>query len=50
MHLELIQAGLNTPYTILLPPFIDAPVLPEMDMTPLGRNLYQASHGEVVKV
>jgi hypothetical protein len=36
MHLELIQAGLYTPYTILLPPFIEQPVLPLLDLSPLG--------------
>jgi hypothetical protein len=36
MHLELIQAGLDVPYTIILPPFVARPdpVIP--DMTPLG--------------
>jgi hypothetical protein len=36
MHLELIQAGLHTPYTILLAPFLEQPVLPEINLTPLG--------------
>ena len=36
MHLELISAGIYTPYTILLPPFIEQPVLPAIDLTPLG--------------
>jgi glutathione synthase/RimK-type ligase-like ATP-grasp enzyme len=36
MHLELIQAGLETPYTILLAPFIDQPILQSLDLTPLG--------------
>ena len=36
MHLELIQAGLHTPYTILLPPFLDQPIIPQPDTTPLG--------------
>ncbi len=38
MHLELIQAGLQTPYTVLLAPFIDQPILPAFDLTPLGAN------------
>jgi hypothetical protein len=38
MHLELIQAGLYTPYTILLPPFIYEPVIPEMELTALGEK------------
>lgn len=36
MHLELITAGIHTPYTILLPPFIDQPVIPEVDLSALG--------------
>ncbi len=36
MHLELISAGIHTPYTIILPPFIEQPVLPDQDLTPLG--------------
>ncbi|SRR5581483_3886320 len=38
MHLELIQAGLQTPYTILFAPFIDRPILPALDLTPLGEK------------
>lgn len=38
MHLELITAGLNTPHTILLPPFLEQPVIPQIDLTPLGEN------------
>ncbi len=38
MHLEFINAGLNTPYTILLPPFLEQPVLPPIDLGPLGEN------------
>src|SRR5512135_3421192 len=36
MHLELISAGIQTPYTILLSPFIEQPLLPNLDFTPLG--------------
>ncbi len=36
MHLELIQAGLQTPYTILFSPFVDQPLLPGLDLSPLG--------------
>lgn len=36
MHLELITAGIHTPYTVILPPFIEQPVIPEFDLTPLG--------------
>ena len=38
MHLELINAGIHTPYTILLPPFIEQPVIPELDLMPLGHQ------------
>jgi len=46
MHLELIQAGLNTPHTLLLPPFIEEPVIPVRDLTPLGgRFVIKPSNG-----
>ena len=38
MHLELISAGIHTPYTILIPPFIEQPVIPELDLIPLGHQ------------
>jgi hypothetical protein len=38
MHLELINAGLHTPYTILLAPFLEQPVIPQIDLTLLGDN------------
>jgi hypothetical protein len=38
MHLELISAGLHTPHTILLAPFLEQPVVPQIDLTPLGEN------------
>ncbi len=38
MHLEFISAGLFTPYTILLPPFLDEPVIPHIDLGMLGEN------------
>lgn len=38
MHLELIGAGIHTPYTILLPPFIEQPVIPELNLIPLGHQ------------
>lgn len=38
MHLELISAGLHTPHTILLAPFLEQPVIPSIDLTPLGGN------------
>lgn len=36
MHLELMQAGLQTPYTIILAPFVAEPILPPLDLAPLG--------------
>ena len=36
MHLELISAGVHTPYTILLSPFLEQPALPHLDLTSLG--------------
>jgi hypothetical protein len=38
MHLEFITAGIHTPYTLLLPPFIEQPLIPEFDLTPLGHQ------------
>jgi hypothetical protein len=38
MHLEFISNGLHTPYTILLAPFLEQPVIPQIDLTPLGEN------------
>jgi glutathione synthase/RimK-type ligase-like ATP-grasp enzyme len=38
MHLELITAGIHTPYTILLSSFIEQPVTPTLDLTPLGNQ------------
>ena len=38
MHLELITAGIHTPYTIILPPFIEQPVIAEFDLTRLGNQ------------
>jgi len=46
MHLELITAGIHTPYTILLPPFIEHPVVHDLDLSPLGsRFVIKPSHG-----
>jgi len=38
MHLELITAGIHTPYTILLAPFHEQPIIPEPDLNPLGNQ------------
>lgn len=46
MHLELISAGIHTPYTILLAPFLEQPVLDSLDLTPLGKQfVIKPSHG-----
>jgi glutathione synthase/RimK-type ligase-like ATP-grasp enzyme len=36
MHYEFIHAGLNTPHTIVLASFLEEPVLPPLDLSPLG--------------
>ena len=38
MHLELITAGINTPHTILLSSFLEQPVIPSLDLAPLGHQ------------
>lgn len=38
MHLELVTAGLNTPFTIILPPYEHQPGLPTLDIGPLGER------------
>jgi hypothetical protein len=38
MHLELITAGVTTPHTLLLAPFLEQPVLPSLDLAPLGQQ------------
>ena len=38
MHLELISAGIQTPYTIILPPFNEQANLPLVDLSPLGKH------------
>ncbi len=46
MHLELISAGIHTPYTILLSSFIEQPVIPPLDLAPLGNQfVIKPSHG-----
>jgi hypothetical protein len=36
MHRHLTQAGLDAPYTIILPSYHEQPEIPELDLTPLG--------------
>ena len=38
MHLELIGCGIETPYTLILAPFIEQPILPPLDLSPLGEQ------------
>jgi hypothetical protein len=46
MHLELIAAGVLTPYTIILPPYDDQPQLKPPDMTPIGSPfVIKPAHG-----
>ncbi|MFH2101822.1 MAG: hypothetical protein ABIJ39_00490 [Chloroflexota bacterium] len=46
MHLEFISRGLHTPYTIILPPYSEQPVLPTLDLSPLGvRFVVKPAHG-----
>jgi hypothetical protein len=46
MHYTLIGAGLHTPYTIILPSFIDQPELPSVNLQPLGtRFAIKPAHG-----
>jgi hypothetical protein len=35
-HLDFITAGLYTPYTIILPTYQEQPVIPTVDLSPLG--------------
>jgi hypothetical protein len=46
MHLALINAGLHTPYTIILPSYEEQPALPPIDLSPLGdRFTIKPTHG-----
>jgi hypothetical protein len=46
MHRALINAGLHTPYTIVLPSHDEQPVLPPMDLSQLGeRFTIKPAHG-----
>ena len=38
MHLEMISRGLESPYTIILAPFTEQPILPPIDLSPLGEQ------------
>jgi len=46
MHLELISAGVHTPHTMILPPFIQQPIIPPLDLAALGiQFVVKPSHG-----
>lgn len=46
MHLEFIAAGLDTPFTIILPPHAEQPTIPEADLAPLGAHFsIKPAHG-----
>lgn len=46
MHLTLNNAGLHTPYTIILPPYEEQPALPPIDLSPLGDSFtIKPAHG-----
>jgi hypothetical protein len=46
MHYALINAGLQTPYSIVIPPFEKQPDLPPLDLAPLGsRFAIKPAHG-----
>lgn len=46
MHFSLIEAGLHTPYTIVLPSFEEKPDLPAIDLDPLGESfIVKPAHG-----
>lgn len=46
MHFDLINAGVQTPYTILLPAYNQQPQLPPIELGPLGdRFIIKPAHG-----
>ena len=46
MHLELISAGVYTPYTVIISPYNEQAVLPWIDLTPFkGRFVIKPSYG-----
>ncbi|MEI6291241.1 MAG: hypothetical protein WCP19_12485 [Chloroflexota bacterium] len=38
MHLELVSAGVNTPFTVILPPYHEQQYLPALDISHLGES------------
>jgi hypothetical protein len=46
MHFAFIEAGLHTPYTIVLPSFEEKPDLPSINLYPLGESfIVKPAHG-----
>lgn len=46
MHLTLIDAGLYTPYTIILPSYEEQPDIPDIDLSPIGKPfIIKPAHG-----
>jgi hypothetical protein len=46
MHLEFITAGIQTPYTIILPPHHEDPNIGSLDLSPLGGSfIAKPAHG-----
>jgi hypothetical protein len=46
MHLDLMTAGINTPHTIILPPYEKQPVISGIDLRYLGENFFiKPAHG-----
>jgi hypothetical protein len=46
MHSTLVSQGFNVPPTIILPPYIDQPELPALDLCPLGEQFtIKPAHG-----
>ena len=46
IHFELINAGVQTPYTIIIPPYEKQPDLKEIDLSLLGENFFiKPAHG-----
>ncbi len=46
MHRKIVRAGLQTPYTVCLPPYNQHPILPVINLTPLGKRFaIKPAHG-----
>jgi hypothetical protein len=40
MHLEFLNAGIEVPYTVILPPYDVQPEVPPVDLAPFGEQVY----------